>query len=70
MRLKSLGICLVAVAVCGIADSVRADNFQYKSFQGMAPPELVSKNEHWVNASGAMSLARLKGSLVWLQFNF
>ena len=70
MRFGLVGICLIAVGASGIADFARADNFQYKSFQGKTPPELDSTKEHWVNASGKQSLARFKGSLVWLQFNF
>ena len=39
-----------------------------KSFLGKAPPELVSEKGDWVNASDAVTLAKLKGKVVWLEF--
>ena len=42
----------------------------FKSFKDHVPPELVSAPSHWVNANGAVTLEKLRGHVVWLQFNF
>lgn len=42
----------------------------YKAFLGSVPPELLSNREHWSNSDQLITLAGLKGNLVWLQFNF
>ncbi len=39
-------------------------------FMGDSPPELVSQNEHWLTKSPPVTLAGLKGKVIWLQFNF
>lgn len=41
-----------------------------KQFLGKSTPELESKKEHWLGKSEPVTLAGLKGRMVWLQFNF
>ena len=40
------------------------------SYLGKSPPELVSKSDHWIGTSAPLTLAKLKGKVVWLHFNF
>ncbi len=40
------------------------------SMLGKAAPELVSKPTHWMGEETGVTLAELKGKVVWLQFNF
>ena len=47
-----------------------SSNGDFKSFKNHVPPELVSAPSHWVNANGAVTLEKLRGHVVWLQFNF
>ena len=39
------------------------------SFQGKAPPELVSQPGHWIHPS-PLTLKGLKGKVVYLEFGF
>jgi hypothetical protein len=41
-----------------------------KSFFNEAPPELVADKDHWLGTAAPVTLAKLKGKVVWLQFNF
>jgi len=61
------GIALLLLAAC-----VRApqDDFSAASFKGKAPPEIVSDAGHWLNATEAVKLEKLKGKVVWLEFGF
>ena len=40
-----------------------------KALVGKTPPELVAADADWL-AGPPVTLARLKGKVVWLQFNF
>lgn len=40
------------------------------SLLGKAAPELASKPTHWLGEETGVTLAELKGKVVWLQFNF
>ena len=40
------------------------------SYLGKSPPEIVSQLEHWIGAPVPLTLAKLKGKVVWLHFNF
>lgn len=42
----------------------------YESYLNRVPPELVSETSHWVNTNHPLTLANLRGKVVWLQFNF
>ncbi len=48
----------------------QSDSGGFRSFKGRAPPEIVSSERHWMNASRTVTLERLRGKVVWLQFNF
>ena len=39
------------------------------SYLGKAPPEIVSEKEQWLN-SEPLSLGKLKGKVVWIEFGF
>lgn len=39
------------------------------SYLGKAPPELASEKEQWLNTE-PLSLAKLKGKVVWIEFGF
>jgi hypothetical protein len=41
-----------------------------KSLVGSPAPELVADSQHWLGTSVPQSLVRLKGKVIWLQFNF
>ena len=62
----AFGIILMAVSampLSGQAEILR------KSFVGKAPPELVADKDHWLGGA-PVTLASLRGKVVWLQFNF
>ena len=41
------------------------------SYLGKAPPELVTaKGAAWINSKKPLSLASLKGRVVWIEFSF
>ena len=42
----------------------------YHSQLGECPPELVTRDAHWINARKKLTLRKLQGHVVWLQFNF
>ncbi len=60
------------LAGCLGSESIRhqSGSDSFRSFKGRVPPEIVSSERHWVNASRAVTLERLRGKVVWLQFNF
>lgn len=41
-----------------------------KSFTGVRPPELSVPDDGWVNFEGDLSLEKLRGHVVWLEFSF
>ena len=70
MPSKPMTCCLLMVAACLMAASKPGEKYRLNSYQGKAPPELVSKTEHWMGTTKAICLSKLKGKVVWLQFNF
>ena len=40
-----------------------------KSFLGERPPELVFESEWWINTE-PLTLEKLRGKVVWLQYHF
>jgi thiol-disulfide isomerase/thioredoxin len=40
------------------------------SYLGKTPPELVSRKDQWLNAPEAITLEKLRGKVVWLEFGF
>jgi thiol-disulfide isomerase/thioredoxin len=57
---------VLAFAILPVQDGRKYCN----SYKGTAPPELVSEAGHWINASEAVRLEKLKGRVVWLEFSF
>jgi hypothetical protein len=45
-------------------------DFMANSYKGKAPPELASEGKLWFNSAGPLTLAGLKGKVVWLEFSF
>jgi hypothetical protein len=41
-----------------------------RTFLGAAPPELASEPGQWLGTAPPVTLAGLRGRVVWLQFNF
>ena len=60
--IASLVLALITLAGCGPGGSS-----YFNSYQGKAPPELG--NGSWINSDG-LTLAELKGKVVWLEFSF
>ena len=70
MRRSLLTLSLLAVALCMTHSRAFGQNRDRRSFLGKVPPELVSEKEHWIGTRGPLTLAKLRGRVVWLLFNF
>ena len=64
--LKPLALALL---LCGIALAEDAKP-NANSYRGKAPPELSAPAGDWINAKAPLTLAGLKGKVVYLQFGF
>jgi hypothetical protein len=51
-------------------ESALGQKHDRNSYLGKSPPELVSESHHWIGTSAPLTLAKLKGQVVWLHFNF
>ena len=60
----------VVVAACMVCGSAYAQKHDRNSYLGQSPPELVSEKDHWIGTPAPLTLAELKGKVVWLHFNF
>jgi thiol-disulfide isomerase/thioredoxin len=40
------------------------------SYLGKAPPELVNEKAKWLNAAAPLTLDKLRGKVVWVEFGF
>jgi hypothetical protein len=58
-------LAVLAVAAFGAQDRIFSN-----SYKGQAPPEIVSEAGQWLNAKEALSLEKLRGRVVWLEFGF
>lgn len=58
------------LAVLALTLSLAQDKIYSNSYLGKAPPELVSEKGHWLNSGEALTLEKLKGKPVWLEFSF
>jgi len=67
MTRSLVGGILLGVAAAALAQD---DQPYYNSYMGKTPPELVSEKEHWLNAKKPLSLEKLRGRVVWLEFSF
>ena len=70
MRRSVLTIALLSVAIGLMSGPACGQKNGRNSYLGKTPPELVSDQTHWLVHSKKLSLAKLKGELVWLQFNY
>ncbi len=63
---------LVCVAPSSFAKAPedRQDSKFGNSYLGKAPPEIASTKDQWFNAPAGLTLAALKGKVVWLEFGF
>lgn len=75
--MRGLEICTMwhrVVATWGLwlalTANLSAQAFNYQSFLGQTPPELQAEAQHWLGWDRRVSLADLRGQVVWLQFNF
>ena len=66
----SLVLALTALLGSGAAVAQDEQEAFFKSFQGKRPPELIDRAEHWLNWKGDISLEKLRGHVVWLEFSF
>ena len=70
MRRHWLTLALFATAVCSINVRAWGQKHDRNSFLGKVPPDIVSERDHWIGAREPLTLAKLKGRVVWLHFNF
>jgi hypothetical protein len=63
-------LCLIAFCADAVEQRSLGVKNRCDSFRGRVPPELVAETQHWIGASEAITLAKLKGRVVWLEFNF
>jgi hypothetical protein len=68
--MKTLGLLAVAALSLEIAPPQEESGKTYSSFLGKAPPELQVPEGGWFNASTPLSLEKLRGKVVWLEFSF
>ncbi len=69
MRARNGIVCLLSLIFC-VSTFAKDQKVQRKSFLGKTPPEIVAEDEHWLGPHPPVTLAALKGKVVWLQFNF
>jgi hypothetical protein len=69
MRLLTIGWLIVAASFPPFAIG-QEKSPPPKSLVGSPAPELISESTHWLGNSVPQSLARMKGKVIWLQFNF
>ena len=67
---RSVCWLIFCLATLGVAQHGRAEKFYFKSFLKRRPPELQTTAEQWVNQKGTLTLEKLRGKVVWLEFNF
>ena len=67
MLLRFLVISLLG---CAAIASAEDSQILRKNLIGKTPPELKADKAHWLGNSAPVTLADLKGRVVWLQFNF
>lgn len=64
-------LVMAALAAASLAAVAQDEPQYFNSYKGKAPPELVSDKENWFNGGdAAITLEKLKGKVVWLEFSF
>ena len=61
---------LLATTMFTASEYALGEKHDHNSYFGESPPELVSESHHWIGTSAPLTLAKLKGKVVWLHFNF
>jgi thiol-disulfide isomerase/thioredoxin len=56
-------------AILALFSCYNQDRIYSNSYKGKAPPELETKKEGWLNTE-PLTLASLRGKVVWLEFGF
>ncbi len=70
MRHSLLTLGLLAAIMCLMNGRLLGQKHDRYSFLGKQPPEIVSEKDHWIGIDEPLTLAKLKGKVVWLHFNF
>jgi hypothetical protein len=70
--MRSLGLSLVAIVSFCLSSVGWGDQAEIlrKDLRGHAPPEIVGEKDQWMGKSAPLTVAELKGKVIWLQFNF
>lgn len=68
-------LCLALAAAClasaSFAQGRKSKKIYSNSYIGKTPPDLtMAKGAAWLNSQTPLSLAKLKGRVVWLEFSF
>lgn len=63
---------LALVALAGFAALAEAgqEKRYANTYLGKSPPEIASEKGDWLNAEGPLTLEKLKGRPVWIEFSF
>ncbi len=61
-------LIMLAVMAAGVA--AQDAKMYSNTYKGKAPPELTMTKEHWITSKQALSLAKLKGRVVYLEFGY
>lgn len=59
-----------AILLGAAAAATGQDEPYYNTYKGKAPPELVSEKDQWLNTKNPLTLEKLRGRVVWLEFSF
>lgn len=59
-------LCAALLAVALLPQDRKLGN----SYLGKAPPELTAEKGQWLNAPDGLTLEKLRGKVVWLEFGF
>lgn len=60
----------VATQVKADEKTKQAAKHYFNNYMGKQPPELKGLASHWVNKTEPVTLEKLHGRVVWLEFNF
>ena len=66
--MRSQILAVASVVTLAVLSSARAD--EKGTLVGNRAPEIVAEVEHWLGKFRPVTMAQLKGKVVWLHFNF
>jgi hypothetical protein len=61
---------MIRVAGLLVLAALAQDGKYSHSYKDQVPPEITAAEDHWINASQAATLEKLRGHVVWLEFSF